>query len=79
MKVAIFLLAVVSCALASVPVPLKQHPGPGEAVTNKILGLAQHKVNKIALAYGAGVGTAPIYGVPGTGVKGYAAYGKSFF
>ncbi len=78
MKVVIFLLAVIACALASEH-KLIQAPGPREKETNLLLGLAQHKVNKVALHYGAGVGTAPIYGVPGTGVKGvkgYAAYGK---
>ena len=54
-----------------------------EAETNAANARAQHKVNYQALHYGAGVGTAPYYGVPGTDLKGVhnngyhgAAYGN---
>ena len=48
-----------------------------EDATNDANARRQHKVNYQALHYGAGVGTAPYYGVPGTDLKGVhnGAYG----
>ena len=73
MKVAVILLGFVACALAAevAEVKLEQAPGPDQYQTNRVNGLRQHEVNKKALYFGAGVGTAPYYGVPGTDVKGY--------
>ena len=42
-----------------------------EAETNNVNARRQHDVNRKAAHYGAGVGTAPYYGVPGTDKKGY--------
>ena len=41
-----------------------------EATVNAINAVRQHGVNNKALHYGAGVGTAHYYGVPGTVVRG---------
>ena len=51
------------------------------AALNAANAQRQHAVNRIALHYGASAGTAPLYGVPGTAVKGvhndgyHGAYG----